>query len=383
MSNTSLSRARRGLTAVVAGGALVAGVLAFGTPAQAAAPSNDNFANAAVISGTSLTLTASNEDATIEPGEPLNMGNDWSLGASIWYRWTAPVTADYAVSLAGSDFDTELGVYTGSSVAALTRVTSDDDSLAQDDGTSGTGFAATAGTTYFIQVGGYGTESPATGTVRLALGPAAVAGSMTYDSTDTTAAPLSGCLAFFTDASDETAAEGSVVDSGCGIGTAGAASAYALGLLPAGSYYVIAIEDGTPIYYPGVANIEQATKLTIPAGGCTLTGLNVDFNTMTFAGPTGKSCALSPACISAKATVGSTTTVLGSDRSALTRDKHAVKKLHKKLKKSKKHHKSEKSAKKLHKKLKRAKRKARSASNTVRTATTALATAQRNVTASC
>jgi hypothetical protein len=293
VSITSLSRARRGLTAAVAGGALVAGALAYQAPAQAAGPTNDNFANAAVISGTAVTLTASNEGATIETGEPLDMGYGWSLGASIWYRWTAPVTADYAVSTAGSDFDTELGVYTGSSVGALTRVVSNDEDLGSDD-TSGVGFAATAGTTYLIQVAGYQSGSAATGTVKLSLGQAAVAGSMTYDSTaDPADAPLAGCLGFFTDASDP---DGSLVASGCGIGTPGAVSAYAVGLVPAGSYYVEALSGGsTPNFYPGVTDATQATKITIPGGGCTLTGLNVNFNTGAFTAPTGKTCPLSPA----------------------------------------------------------------------------------------
>lgn len=388
MSITSLSRARRGLTAIIAGGALAAGVLALGAPAQAAAPSNDAFAHATVISGTSVTVTGTNVDATTETGEPLNMGYSWTAGATVWYRWTAPVTADFAVSTAGSNFDTELGVYTGSSVGALTRVASNDEDLTSDD-TSGTGFAATAGKTYYIQVGGYDTGTAATGDIKLALGQAAAAGTMTYASTDSASdVPLAGCLGFFTDPTDP---QGSLVSSGCGIGSApGAASAYSLGLVPAGSYYVVAIDQpspnsGTnePTYYPGVADATQATKVTVPAGGCTLTGLNVNFNTGKFTAPSGKSCPLSPACLNAKSALGAATTALAADKSALAKDDSAVKKLKKKFKKAKKHHKPAKKVHKLHKKLKKAKKKAKSASAKVGAASHSVTSAQASIAASC
>lgn len=380
---TSLSRARRGLTAAVAGGALVAGVLAAQPPAQAAAPGNDNFANATAISGTSITLTDSNTAATTEAGEPTNMGYQWATGATVWYRWTAPATAEYAITTAGSSFDTELGVYTGSSVGALTRVVSNDDDMTNDS-TSGVGFAATAGTTYSIQVGGYYDPEAATqaaGTITLALGQAAVTGSMVYLSDDpATSNPLAGCLGFFTDPSDPV---GTLVASNCGIGTPDATSAYAAGLLPAGTYYVAAAHGGnnTWIYYPGGGtDSANATAITIPAGGCTLTGLNVNFNTNTFSAPTGKSCPLAPACLSAKAAVGSASAALASGKATLAKDKHALAKAKKKLKKAKKHHQS---TKKLAKKLKKAKKNAKATTKKVNAAATGVAAAQQRVTASC
>jgi hypothetical protein len=75
-----------------------------------------------------------------------------------------------------------------------------------------------------------------------------------------------------------------------------------------------------------------------------------------------------------------TQAALASARSTLTKDKHAVKKLHKKLKRAKKHHKP---TKRLHKKLKKAKKKARSETRIVHTTTAALADVQRKVIASC
>src|SRR5579872_4711066 len=49
-----------------------------------AQPTNDNFGNAAAISGLTGTIKGSNVGATKEAGEPSHAGN--TGGASIWYR---------------------------------------------------------------------------------------------------------------------------------------------------------------------------------------------------------------------------------------------------------------------------------------------------------
>jgi len=118
---------------------------------QAAAPANDMFANAQAISGTSGSATGSTTYATKEPGEPNHAGNPG--GASIWYSWTASATGTATIDTSGSNFDTLLGIYTGSAVNALTTVASNDD--APGVTTSKTSFAAMAGTTYQIAVDGY------------------------------------------------------------------------------------------------------------------------------------------------------------------------------------------------------------------------------------
>lgn len=114
-------------------------------------PVNNNFASATVISGLSGTLTTSNVDATKESGEPNHAGN--SGGTSIWFRWTAPSSVTMSVDTYGSDVDTLLGVYTGSSVAALSEITSNDDSVGYQ---SRVVFSAESGTTYQIAIDGWG-----------------------------------------------------------------------------------------------------------------------------------------------------------------------------------------------------------------------------------
>ena len=117
--------------------------------AVAAAPANDMFATATVISGAAGTTSGTNVAATKQAGEPNHAGN--SGGKSVWYRWTAPATRAVTIDTVGSAFDTVLAVYTGTAVSALSG-------LGDDDGAGSTlsrvRFGATAGTTYQIAVDG-------------------------------------------------------------------------------------------------------------------------------------------------------------------------------------------------------------------------------------
>jgi len=112
---------------------------------------NDLFADARIISGSSGTAADNNGNATIEEPEPFHAGNDG--GKSLWYRWTAPNSGPATIDTLGSTFDTLLAVYTGSTVDGLTEIASNDDS---GSGTlSLVTFTAVAGTTYWIAIDGY------------------------------------------------------------------------------------------------------------------------------------------------------------------------------------------------------------------------------------
>src|SRR5689334_23435281 len=130
----------------------------------AAAPANDNFAFATVLAAGGGTLATSNVGATLEAGEPLHAGN--AGGASIWFSWTPNFTGTASIDTAGSDFDTLLDAYTGSTVSSLTPVGSNDD-IGGLGGTSRTCFAVTSGTTYHFSVDGY---DGVTGSVDLTWG---------------------------------------------------------------------------------------------------------------------------------------------------------------------------------------------------------------------
>jgi hypothetical protein len=125
-------------------------------------PANDNFAAAILLSGTSVRVTGSNNNAGKEAGEPNHAYNIG--GHSVWWKWVAPASGMARVTTFGSSFDTLLAVYTGSSVSALTQIAANDDS----DGllASAVQFNALRGTTYAIAVDGYAGDQ---GTIALNL----------------------------------------------------------------------------------------------------------------------------------------------------------------------------------------------------------------------
>jgi Ca2+-binding RTX toxin-like protein len=124
-------------------------------PASAlAAPANDDFADAQLITGTEGSVTGSNVGATKEPGEPDHAGNPG--GHSVWYSWTSPADGNVAFTTSGSAFDTLLAVYTGGAVGSLTAVAANDDNPgAFSLGGSTVSFAVSSGVTYMVAVDGF------------------------------------------------------------------------------------------------------------------------------------------------------------------------------------------------------------------------------------
>ncbi len=116
------------------------------------APFNDNFAKRATLSGSTIQVRNSNAGATIESGEATTLAGA-TVGASLWWTWTAPQSGTYYLDTLGSSFDTVLGVFTGTSVSSLTLVASNDDA-ATGTVTSHIALNATAGTVYQIEVAG-------------------------------------------------------------------------------------------------------------------------------------------------------------------------------------------------------------------------------------
>ena len=125
-------------------------VLRLGPP-----PANDDFANAAILT-TASTEMGVNALATTESGEPVGVlaGSSTTPGSrnTLWWQWTAPSTGPFTIDTCESDFDTVLGIYTGTQVDALVEVARSDDGCGAQSQVT---FDAVASTVYHVQVGGY------------------------------------------------------------------------------------------------------------------------------------------------------------------------------------------------------------------------------------
>ena len=127
-------------------------------------PPNDDFAARIVLTGTNISITASNIGASKEVGE-LNHGGKPG-GKSVWWTWTAPVSGRVVLTVNDS-FDTLVGIYTGTDFANLTTVAG-----AESYTPLGVAVNAVAGTTYQIAVdGNYAASDTFTLTLQYAAGP--------------------------------------------------------------------------------------------------------------------------------------------------------------------------------------------------------------------
>jgi Calx-beta domain/Domain of unknown function DUF11 len=120
------------------------------------------------LTGNSGSFVDSNVGTTGETGEPLTLGGG-NLNTQ-WYSWVAPVSGFVSFGTCNptgsslTTFDTTIGVYTGAAVNALTQIGFNDDtpgcnSVVNANYGSTVAFNATAGTTYRIQVDGYGSTT--------------------------------------------------------------------------------------------------------------------------------------------------------------------------------------------------------------------------------
>src|SRR5437762_1223789 len=137
----------------------IIGSILFTTAGLFAAPVNDNFANAIPLTGPVVTTTGSNVGAT-KPGgfgggdpsiPPPSLGTFG--GANVWWTWTASASGPTTIDTMGSDFNTLLGVYTGTAVNALILVAVSDDY--NGNTWSRVQFNAVRLTVYKIQVDGF------------------------------------------------------------------------------------------------------------------------------------------------------------------------------------------------------------------------------------
>jgi thermitase len=141
------------------------------TLVQADCVPNDSPQTAINVASLPSTNTQATNGAQASDGAPTPLCG-FNVGRMVWYRYTASSNGVVHISTAGTDFDTVLAIYTGEP-SSLTEIICNDDEgvielsalgegqvkpLAVSDFFGLTSFIdlrATAGTTYYIMIGGY------------------------------------------------------------------------------------------------------------------------------------------------------------------------------------------------------------------------------------
>lgn len=106
--------------------------------------SNDDLADAEVITGMPFTDSATNDGATVEPLEE-------GPGTSVWWQFTPSSAGLLTVDTYGSDYNTTLGIWTGDGHPLTRQAYSND---AGDGEQSEITISVEAGSTYYIRVAG-------------------------------------------------------------------------------------------------------------------------------------------------------------------------------------------------------------------------------------
>lgn len=120
--------------------------------APTVAPTNDNFTSAQAVTLPSVTSVTTMEDATVEIGETTPTCGTLSLH-SVWFTLTLAETKAVTLKTTGSNFDTVLAVYTGSTIDGLTEIACNDEFNSYVDSSSALfNVQIAAGTTYYIRV---------------------------------------------------------------------------------------------------------------------------------------------------------------------------------------------------------------------------------------
>ncbi len=127
--------------------------------AAALSPPNDNFAAAQDLGQQlNVDVDGTTVGATLEPGEPDYFGGVGD-GESVWYRWTAPKRTRIWFDNCNAQSNSQVAVYTGTSVASLGQLEPSYFGDPLPPGCEGDGlygardeFLAHAGTTYMIRV---------------------------------------------------------------------------------------------------------------------------------------------------------------------------------------------------------------------------------------
>ena len=114
-------------------------------------PVNDYFALASSVAMGSVS-SADTEKASFQAAEPF-ASCGYFTDHTVWYRFVPTTTRTVVASTVGSDFDTVLAVYAGTTIDSLESIACNDDRGV--DALSKVKFTMQAGLTYYFQIGGY------------------------------------------------------------------------------------------------------------------------------------------------------------------------------------------------------------------------------------
>ena len=119
---------------------------------------------------TNFTTVGATTDGPVEAALCTSFG-DSNVGADIWYTYTPTTSGVVTISLQGANYDTKMAVYLGSCPSAESAIACNDD---YHDLQSQVEFAACAGQTYRVRIGGFtdglGTRT-GSGPIALSLAP--------------------------------------------------------------------------------------------------------------------------------------------------------------------------------------------------------------------
>ena len=132
-----------------------------GSPAASvqalAAPANDDFDDAIVVTTPNFTDQLNTSEATTAADDPVPSCANGGRGPTVWYAFTPSAGKRFEINTFGSDYDTDLAIYTGTR-GNLTEVACNDDARDKVPGAdvqSKVVFDAVAGETYYIMVGAF------------------------------------------------------------------------------------------------------------------------------------------------------------------------------------------------------------------------------------
>jgi hypothetical protein len=114
-------------------------------------PPNDHFANRTVLAGLPVQTTGTTLDASVELNEPIHLFV--APVASVWYSWTASVAGQVQLTTTAPDSYPYLSVYTGTSLAGLSRIADGSPDFGGTNTVTAVQFTAASQVTYQIQVG--------------------------------------------------------------------------------------------------------------------------------------------------------------------------------------------------------------------------------------